>query len=193
MFSIVIQAGGKSSRMGTDKSLLSFRGTTLLDWLVGRVAHLTDDLLIISNNPALQKRMPYPVYPDIILDRGPLGGLFSGLSYAKREAVAMIACDMPLTNPVLLAEEARLLDDLGVDVVIPAPDGKTEPLHAVYRKSTCLAVVDSALQAGRSRLIEWHDQVRVHAMDLDAIKVFDPEMTAFININTPDDLRIAEI
>ncbi len=178
--------------MGQDKSLLPFQGKLLVEWTASRVAHLSDDLFVIANNSALSARLVYPVYPDLVQGRGPLGGLQAALMYAKHEFVAVIACDMPFADPALLAEEARLLDVMGVDVVIPEVGGLLEPLHAVYRKSTCLPAIESGLVSGMSRLIEWHPQVKVYAMNEKDIQVFDPRGIAFYNINTPEDLRKAE-
>ncbi len=177
--------------MGQDKALLPFQGRLLLGWTASRVAYLTDDLLVISNNPDLVSRIGHPVYPDLILGRGPLGGLQTALHYAKHEVVACIACDMPFVSPLLLAEEARLLEELDMDVVIPEVGGQLEPLHAVYRKSTCLPEIEVTLNAGKSRLIDWHHAVKVHPMPEEVIRVFDPGRLAFFNINTPDDLRVA--
>lgn len=193
MISIGIQAGGRSTRMGRDKALLPFQGTFLLDWTASRIAHLTDDLLVISINPELVSRISYPVFPDLVQGRGPLGGLQAALQYAKYEVVACVACDMPFVNPLLLAEEAHLLDELGVDVVIPEVGGQLEPLHAVYRKSTCLPEIESTLMSGKSRLIDWHHAVKVHPMPEEVIRQFDPGRLAFFNINTPEDLREAEL
>ena len=192
MFSVVIQAGGKSSRMGTDKVFLPFKGQTLLERVTGRLASLTDDLLIISNQADKLNQLQYPAYPDLISGCGPLGGLYTGLVYARYPAVVMVACDMPFANPALLAKEAGLLDELNVDVVIPAPGGKTEPLHAAYRKETCLPVIEEGLINGMRRLIEWHSQVRVYQLSEEEIQTYDPHGLAFLNINTPQELKSAE-
>ncbi len=179
--------------MGVEKALLPFRGTTLLERVVQRLAHLSDDLLIVSNNPDIQKMAIRATYPDLTPGAGPLGGIYTGLHYAKHPAAVIVACDMPFVNPDLLTEEVRLLEAMAVDVVIPAPDGKTEPLHAAYRRDICLPNIRAALDTGLSRLISWHPQVRVHPMEAEAIRAFDPDLISFININTPDELRAAEL
>jgi molybdopterin-guanine dinucleotide biosynthesis protein A len=192
MFSVIIQAGGKSSRMGTDKLFIPFRGQKLIEWIIGRLANLTDDLFIISNQPAKLKYLNQAVYPDAIIDIGPLAGLYTGLKYSRYERVVMVACDMPFVNPSLLREEVRLLDEMQVDVVIPAPEGKTEPLHAAYRRETCLPVIEVGIRTGMRRLIEWHPLVRVHTMEDSEIRKFDSAGLAFMNINNPADALFAE-
>ena len=192
MFSVIIQAGGKSSRMGTDKLFIPFRGQMLIEWIIGRLANLTDDLIIISNQPEKLKFLNQAVYPDAIKDVGPLAGLYTGLKYARYDSVVMVACDMPFVNSRLLKEEVRLLNEMQVDVVIPAPGGKTEPLHAAYRRETCLPVIEAGIRSGMRRLIEWHPFVRVHLMDDIEIHNYDPTGLAFTNINNPKDALLAE-
>ncbi len=192
MFSVIIQAGGKSSRMGTDKLFIPFRGQELIEWVIGRLANLTDDLVIISNQPEKLKYLNQAVYPDAITGIGPLAGLFTGLKHARYERVVMVACDMPFVNSSLLREEVRLLDEMQVDVVIPAPGGKTEPLHAAYRRETCLPVIEAGIRSGMRRLIEWHPLVRVHTMEDSEINKYDPAGLAFMNINNPADALLAE-
>jgi molybdopterin-guanine dinucleotide biosynthesis protein A len=192
MFSVIIQAGGKSSRMGTDKLFIPFHGMLLIEWVIGRLTNLTDDLVIISNQPEKLKYLNQAVYPDIIPNVGPLAGLHTGLKYARYDKVVMVACDMPFVNIRLLDEVVRLLDEMQVDVVIPAPGGKTEPLHAAYRRETCLPVIEAGIRSGMHRLIEWHTFVRVHLMEDEQIRKFDPTGLAFMNINTPEDTLLAE-
>jgi molybdopterin-guanine dinucleotide biosynthesis protein A len=192
MFSVIIQAGGKSSRMGTDKLFIPFRGRILIEWVIERLANLTDDLIIISNQHEKLKYLNQSVYPDAIKDVGPLAGLYTGLKYARYDSVVMVACDMPFVNSSLLIEEVRLLEEMQMDVVIPVPGGKTEPLHAAYRRGTCLPVIEAGIRSGMRRLIEWHSLVRVHLMEDAQIRKFDPTGLAFMNINNPEDALLAE-
>jgi molybdopterin-guanine dinucleotide biosynthesis protein A len=80
-----------------------------------------------------------------------------------------------------------------VDVVIPESSNGLEPLHAVYRRETCLPFVQEALQQEQRRLIGWLDKVNVHVMTTFKMDKYDPDQDAFININTPDDLSRAEL
>jgi molybdopterin-guanine dinucleotide biosynthesis protein A len=192
MFSVIIQAGGKSSRMGTDKLFIPFRGQTLIEWVIDRLTNLTDDMIIISKQPEKLKYLNQSVYPDSIKDVGPLAGLYTGLKYARYDSVVMVACDMPFVNSSLLIEEVRLLNEMQVDVVIPAPEGKTEPLHAAYRRGTCLPVIEAGIRSGMRSLIEWHPLVRVHTMEDSEINTYDPAGLAFMNINNPTDALLAE-
>lgn len=178
--------------MGRDKALVPFNGVTLIKHGIQRLSPLTDDLIIISPHGDEINSIGYTIFPDLIPDMGPLMGLYTGLHYAKHEIVTMVACDMPFVNPDLIKEEVRLLEDQGCDVVIPILNGKAEPLHAAYRRESCMDAIERGLKADMKRLIEWHPMVKVCEMGEAEVKKYDPQGRAFFNINTPDDLLAAE-
>ena len=192
MFSVVIQAGGKSSRMGQDKALLPFLGQPLIEYVVSKFSNISDDILIISPHTEELSQFGFLVYPDQTPGVGPLMGLFTGLLHAKHDSVAVMACDMPFANLNLFMEEERLLHLGNYDVVIPIIEGKAEPLHAIYSRAPCLKAIEDALSIGMKRLIEWHPGVKVYEMGEAEIKQCDPYGLAFFNLNTPDDLGKAE-
>ncbi len=178
--------------MGSNKALLHLCGRPLITHVIDRFSSNTDDLIIISPKNTELETYGYPVYEDITPGIGPLMGLYTGLSFSKHDTVAVVACDMPFASFVLIQEEARLLADLKYDVVVPVINGKSEPLHAVYSRTTCLQAIETGLTHGMQRLIEWHSEVKVHEMGKAEIKHFDPLGLAFFNINTPEDLKRAE-
>jgi molybdopterin-guanine dinucleotide biosynthesis protein A len=192
MFSLVIQAGGRSSRMGRDKALLPFLGQPLIEYVASKFTPVCDDILVISPLVEQLSHFGWPVHPDLTPGVGPLMGLYTGLFHAKHAAVAMLACDMPFASPALFMGEERILLTGNHDVVIPVIAGKAEPLHAIYRRDTCLLAIESGLSSGMKRLIEWHPQVKVYEMEAAKIRAFDPLGRAFFNLNTPEDLRLAE-
>ncbi len=192
MFSVIIQAGGKSSRMGSNKALLPLRGRPLITHVIDRFSRNSDDLIIISPKNAELETFGYPVYEDITPGIGPLMGLYTGLYYSKHNTVAVVACDMPFASSALILEETRLLEDMKFDVVIPVINGKSEPLHAVYSRTTCLRAIENGLLQGMKRLIEWHSELKVYEMGDGEIKRYDPLGLAFFNINTPEELKRAE-
>jgi molybdopterin-guanine dinucleotide biosynthesis protein A len=192
MLSVAIQAGGESKRMGQDKGLVPFQGQPLIMRVLNRVAGIADELVITSNQPEQYRFLGLTPVPDRQPGRGALGGLYTALDAAHHMAVAVVACDMPFVNPLLLVIQLQLLNDTGADLVIPrTPDG-LEPFHAVYRRETCLPHVQAALQAGHRRVDAWFEQVRVHELTAEAIQPYDPLGLAFLNVNTPEELKRAE-
>ncbi len=192
MFTIVIQAGGESRRMGQDKALLPFLGQPLIERLLKRISGLADEILVTTNNPGAFQFLGVPLYPDLVLDRGALGGLYTALRAASHPVVGIVACDMPFLNPDLLAFEREKLIETKADIVIPETSSGLEPFHAVYRRSTCLEPVKSALDAGKWRVDAWFYQMKLLALTSEEMRLYDPHLVSFWNVNTPEDLSNAQ-
>lgn len=192
MFTIVIQAGGESRRMGQNKALLPFLGQPLIERILERTSGLADEILVTTNNPDDFRFLEVPLYPDLLPDRGALGGLYTALSAASHPLVGIVACDMPFLNPDLLAFEREKLMGTKTDVVIPETGSGLEPFHAVYRRSTCLEPVKSALDAGKWRVDAWFYQVKLLALTSEEMRLYDPDLVSFWNVNTPEDILHAQ-
>ncbi len=190
--SLVIQAGGVSRRMGQNKALMPFLGQPLIARVIGRLVHLAGEVLVTTNQPAGLEFLDLPLMPDVLPGMGALGGLYTALTAARLPVVALVACDMPFVNPELLAAQRKLLLESDADVVIPRTKFGYEPLHAVYRRETCLGPVRASLDAGRLRMDSWFDQVRLRVMGPEEVRLYDPEMRAFLNVNTPEEFAQAE-
>lgn len=184
--SAAVLAGGKSRRLGINKSLLKLNGEWLLERILGALSVLSDDLLIVGSNRPEFAALPARVVPDDVSDVGPLGGIYSGLRAMRHERGLFVACDMPLLNLPLL--RYMILLSAGFDVVIPSIGDQTEPLHAIYSKA-CISPIESLLQCNELRVIHFFHQVRVRYVTPSEIEVFDPAHLSFSNINTPEDLQ----
>ncbi len=191
MYSIVIQAGGKSSRMGQDKSFLPVCGKPLFDLVVDRVSGLSNDLVITSNDPGKFRNYHATVVQDEYGGVGALAGLHAGIKAAKNELVIAVANDMPFISVELLTYMQQQVQP-HVDVVIPCSEKGYEPFHAIYRKSTCLPAIEKAILAQKKRIISWFEDVQVLAINESVLQMYDPKGLAFFNVNTVEDLRFAE-
>jgi molybdopterin-guanine dinucleotide biosynthesis protein A len=192
MLTIAIQAGGESRRMGQDKALMPFLGQPLIGRVVGRLTPIADEVIVTTNRPADYAFLALPLFSDVHPGRGALGGLYTALSSARQPLVAVVACDMPFASPDLLAFQARLLEAESADVVIPFLKDGYEPLHAVYRRETCLPAVEWALANEQWKLIAWFSKVKVRVLTAEECRQHDPAGLAFANINTPQELAEAE-
>jgi molybdopterin-guanine dinucleotide biosynthesis protein A len=192
MVTLVLQAGGKSSRMGSNKALLPFQGEPLIMRVYHRLAPLVDEVLVTVNQAKDFEYLGLPLVADLYPGKGTLGGLYTGLQAAHSPLVAVVGCDMPFVNPILLQVELDLLTRTETDVVIPHSMTGLEPLHAVYRRETCLPAIYKALMVDQLRLVSWLPDVKVQEMPVEEVKVYDPKLFAFFNLNTPDDLKEAE-
>jgi molybdopterin-guanine dinucleotide biosynthesis protein A len=192
MLSLAIQAGGESRRMGADKGLLPFLGQPLILRLLSRLAWIADEVLVTSNQSEHYQFLGLTPIPDLLPGLGALGGLYTALSVASHPYVAVVACDMPFASPEIFLAELAVLRETGADAVIPRSEAGTEPFHAVYRGETCLPHIRKAIESGKRRADAWFSEVNLRYMDGDEIHPYDPDMLAFFNINTPEELKEAE-
>jgi len=178
--------------MGQDKALMPFLGRPLIQRVVDCLSPIADEMLVTTNNPDNYRFLGLPLFPDLKPGRGALGGLYTALSSATSEIVAVVACDMPFASGSLIEAANRLLVEEEADVVIPDSGGGLEPMHAVYRRETCLPAIESAIEADKWRLISWFPQVKVHILQPEEVKTYDPSGLAFWNLNTPEEFAEAE-
>jgi molybdopterin-guanine dinucleotide biosynthesis protein A len=192
MFSLVIQAGGKSERMGEDKALKSFLGRPLIQQVMDRLAPLADEILVTTNRPEDYAFLGHRLIPDLIAGRGALGGLYTAVASATHPIVGVVACDMPFASKALFETATRLLVQEEADVVIAKTDEGYEPFHAVYRRDTCVTAIQSAIDADMWKVIAWFPSVKVRELTRDEIAAADPSGLCFWNVNTPEEFAEAE-
>ena len=192
MLTVCIQAGGASSRMGEDKALKPFLGRPLIQRVIERLSPIADEIIVTTNRPGDYQFLGLRLCPDLKPGRGALGGLYTAIASASQPLVAVVACDMPFASPTFLEAASRLLVQEEVDVVIAKTDEGYEPIHAVYRRATCLPAIEAAIGADQWKVIAWFPQVKVRVLTADEVKQFDPQGLAFWNVNTPDEFIQAE-
>jgi len=192
MRTIVVQAGGESRRMGRDKGLVDFLGEPLIQRVVKRLQTLADEVIVTTNKPENYRFLNLPLVPDVVPHRGALGGLYTALSAASHPFVAVIACDMPFVNPALVAYQFQEIESSDADIVVPRSEHGLEPLHAVYRRDVCMPYVREAIESDKWRVDSWFAKVKRRILLPEEVAVYDPEFLSFRNVNTPEELQIAE-
>jgi molybdopterin-guanine dinucleotide biosynthesis protein A len=192
MLTVSIQAGGQSSRMGEDKALKTFLGRPLIQRVVERLAPIADEIIVTTNRPDDYTFLNLRLTSDLKPGRGALGGFYTAIASATRPIVAVVACDMPFASATLIETMSRLLIEEEVDVVIAKSEDGYEPLHAVYRRDTCLPPIEAAIDADQWKVIAWFPQVKVRVLTPEEIKSADPDGLAFWNVNTPEEFAKAE-
>jgi molybdopterin-guanine dinucleotide biosynthesis protein A len=185
---VAVLAGGRSSRMGTDKAFVRVLGRPLIEDILAQLDGLGAETLLVTNRPESYRYLGVPLYTDVLPDMGALGGIYTALYYATQSHILCVACDMPFVVRSLLEHLIGLIPD--GDVVMPRLDGEAEPFRAIYAR-TCLGPIRAALDAGRRRVISFFPDVRVRFVDEAEIERFDPARLSFFNVNTPEDLEQA--
>ena len=137
-----ILAGGKSSRMHQDKGLIDLEGKPMIMHVVETLQVICDPIFIVANNKAYEN-FGVPVYKDLVMDKGALGGLYTALETSETNATFLIACDVPhLSGEVL----ELLLEQLkGFEAAVPVQDSHIHPVCGIYSKN-CLMKVKLRLE-----------------------------------------------
>ncbi|HNJ14125.1 MAG TPA: molybdenum cofactor guanylyltransferase [Anaerolineales bacterium] len=189
---VVIQAGGMSSRMGEDKALKPFLGRPLIQRVIDRLAPIADEVIVTTNRPDEYAFLGLRLIADLKPGRGALGGLYTAVASAAFSQVAVVACDMPFASDVLFEGARRLMVEEDADVVIAKTDEGYEPFHALYRRETCLPAIEAAIEADQWKVISWFSKVKVRELLPQEVKAFDPSGLCFWNLNTPEEFAEAE-
>ncbi len=129
----IILSGGKSTRMGQDKSLIVVDGVTFIERTVNLMKNLFDTILIITNELKLYEFLNIGLYEDIYKDVGPIAGIHSGLFYSQTEKNFFLSCDLPLMNRDFIQSIIEYQTDSLI--VLPKADGFIQSLCGIYSKS----------------------------------------------------------
>lgn len=156
----LILAGGQSQRMGRNKALLSFEGSTLLERSIAFWRSCGMDAIYVSLRPGVSMALPPDVTPiyDLLPDRGPLGGLHGAFLTTDAPVLWVSGVDMPfLLRDAVLPEPAA-------DAVVYRMGGQPQPLFGVYRRSI-LPTINRMLHQGDYRMTELLRQVDTQWVD----------------------------
>jgi len=171
---VIILAGGRSSRMGRDKSMLPVTGKPMIRHVYEQISPFFAQVLISSNEPALHGFLGATVVADEVGGKGPMMGIVSALRASASDVNFVIACDMPDVDTGLMRAMLRQARDC--DAVVPKVGADLyEPLFAVYRKSV-LPAMEEILRSGNNKIIDSYSRYRVRYVDLPGRQ--------FSNINT---------
>lgn len=179
----IILAGGKSTRMGTDKTLLKMNGKTLLETVVEICQLVCSSIIISSNNPA-HGVFGYPVIADEQKDCGPIGGIYSCLKQSETDWNFIISVDTPFVTPDFI--QFLLQHSGNFDAVIPEYYGKTEPLIALYNRS-CLPVIEKQIQLQLFKI--QHLVALLNTEFVESSEWMEKTPKLFNNLNRPEDFN----
>ena len=190
----IILAGGKSSRMGENKSLLTLNGKTIIERVVDLLKSTFREVIIITNTPNEYDFISIPKYKDIFEYRGPLAGIHSGLTNSNTEQNFVISCDIPLMEKSMI----EYIIDFKTEkpITVCRADGFVQQLAGLYSKSV-LPIINNSLKNYETELREQKQTKRkcavlslldtvgseiINAEDLD---IYKEQM--FFNMNRPED------
>jgi len=184
----VILAGGAGRRMGRDKALIELGGKPLAKYAAEGAAKVFGTV-VISGPPSLSA-LGFSVVSDEYAGGGPLSGIHAALSASDTDWIFVMPCDSPFVPEAFMRGIAAEAKDC--DVVVPRHGRFYEPLHAMYHKR-CLPHVKRLLDEDEHKIVRLYEFVRVKELGPELFEEWDPELLAFFNINTPEDMKKAEM
>ena len=191
METAIVLAGGRSTRMGTDKAGLMFLNEPLLARVIGRLG--AERTIVVAapeqTLPALSGRA-VTVVRDEQPGKGPLGGLYTGLRAAESAYCTVVACDMPFTNRRLLDYSLEIAQRGSYEVVLPMVDGQLQFLHGAYSRSL-IPALQEALDDDRPALHAFVQNRTLGVLADAELAPFLDEMDFQCNVNTPDEAQEA--
>jgi len=198
MWGTLILAGGKSGRMKENKALIKLGDKPLLLHVTERTRGLTQEtVVVIGKNDDLADYESFlspsvTVLRDIVKGMGPLAGILTGMQNMRSEYAVVLPCDSPFIKREVLTHLFKMAQ--GTDAAIPRwPNGNIEPLHAVYRVSAAIPAAKAALERWELLILDMIKRLgKVVYVDTEEIRKIDEELVTFFNINTQEDLTVAE-
>jgi len=181
----IILAGGKSRRLGRDKTLLEVNGSRVMDTIVDKCRPLFAEILIAGGERPGFKIPGVQTVPDAYPGIGPLGGIHAGLCAAKSEVCFVTACDMPNFQVPMVK---KLLEASGgYDAAALKTGERTHPLFAVYKKNI-LPTVERLLSQNIYSVLRLLDEVNAGYIQLPA-REENPASAPVFNINYKEDFE----
>ena len=178
----IILAGGKSKRMGTDKTLLKLNGVSLLERTIQNLQPVCTSLLISSNNPK-HKSFGHKIVPDELQDGGPIIGIYSCLKKSETDWNFVLSADAPFLEKEFIQ---HLISQTGkFDAIVPIHKKGNEPLIALYNKSS-LPVIEKRIHSGNFKMYDLVEHLNTKFINAETWLEKYPKL--FHNINRPEDL-----
>jgi molybdopterin-guanine dinucleotide biosynthesis protein A len=180
----IILAGGKSSRMGTDKGFLLLDEKPFVQYSIDALKPLVSEIMIVSDNS------DYDIFGlkrinDSFKNAGPVAGIYSGLKASSNEYNLILSCDIPLITSQILQ---KLIDNIDNDfqIIQVESQGKSMPLIAIYKKEVW-NIFNTILKNGERRL-----RVAIKSCKSKNIILEKEYEFSTMNVNTQNELKAVE-
>jgi len=188
--SVIVLAGGRSSRFGRDKLAEPVDGRPLLVHAIEAVRPFAAQIVVVAA-PGAAPALPDGVelVHDSTAFEGPLAGVLVGLGAARESLVVVVGGDMPsLVRAVIERLVAGLEADAGAEVAVLEHDGRARPLPMAVRREAALDRAERLVKAGERRLGALAEGPAVRVIPEPAWRALDPDGLTVRDIDTPADL-----
>jgi len=185
----IILAGGKSSRFGTNKALYKLEQKPMLINIIEKLNPLFDKIYVIGDKNYDYNNLKNVEYlADEIPNKGPLGGLYTGLKATDSEYNYLQACDMPFVcKEYLEYMKNHIKINSNYDAYIPEKNGYLEPFVGFYKKNIKDEVLD-LIRQGKLNFDNLFEKIKINRIAEDKIEEIADTDRIFFNINKKEDL-----
>lgn len=187
-----ILVGGRSSRMGTDKSRLQFGGQTSVERIAAELRTVTSRISLVGPgaagfDPDLR------IIPDTHQQWGALGGIHAALGAGVSAWALIVACDLPFVTRELCSRLLTLIRPESPDAIVPIqPDGRPQPLCALYRREPCWPEAERLIAAGEHTPRALLANVKTRWVVPEELSDLPGAENFFFNVNTTQDYERAK-
>ncbi|MCK7514265.1 MAG: molybdenum cofactor guanylyltransferase [Desulfobacterales bacterium] len=183
----ILLAGGQNTRMGVNKAFLKIDGERLIDKTLNIYRPIFAEIIIVTNDPlSYIEFTDATIVTDIYKGKGPLGGIYTGLFYAKHQHAFACSCDMPFLNEAFIAYMIGQSEKY--DVIVPELPEGYQPLHAIYSRN-CLPPIRRLILMDKLKITGFYRDMRVLPISEERIRPFNEDGSLFQNLNTPEELE----
>jgi len=185
----IILAGGKSSRFGTNKALYKLEQKPMLINIIEKLDPLFDKIYVIGNKNYDYENLNKVEYlTDEIPNKGPLGGLYTGLKATDSDYNYLQACDMPFVcKEYLEYMKNHIQINSDYDAYIPEKNGYLEPFVGIYKKNIKVEVLD-LIREEKLNFDNLFEKIKINRIAEDKIEEIADTDRIFFNINKKEDL-----
>ncbi|MCM1988874.1 molybdenum cofactor guanylyltransferase [Oceanirhabdus seepicola] len=188
--SAVILCGGKSSRMGFDKSKIKINDTLLLDITAESLEEIFDEIILVTDKKEKFRNSKYTIIEDSKKNCGSAEGIYTGLKYASSEYVFVLACDMPVISIEYIKYMMTIIkNNNNIEGVISKNGKWIEPMHSFYSKNM-LPHFKEALDQNKLKISKIIENGNMHYIEERIIRKYSKDLNIFINLNYIEDLSI---
>ncbi|MBL7127967.1 MAG: molybdenum cofactor guanylyltransferase [Ignavibacteria bacterium] len=191
----IILSGGKSKRMGMNKSLLKIGNKSLIEIINELLSGLFANIILSTNEPQLYKFLKLKSFKDIYINKGPLSGIHSGLINSKTNKNFIISCDMPFMTSEMI--EYLVNCECNKSIIVAKAEDFVQQLCGLYDKS-CLPIIEKILsenivnenrnvqQEKRGcQVLELINRADTEIIDAETLPFYNKDL--FFNMNSSDD------
>ncbi len=187
-----ILVGGRSSRMGTDKARLQFGGQTSVERIAAELCSIMPRISLVG--PSRADSEPHlRIIPDVHEQWGALGGIHAALGACVSDWALIVACDLPFVTRDLCSRLRTVSEQESPDAVVPIqPDGRPQPLCALYRREPCLLETEKLIASGEHTPRALLANIKTRWVRPEELFDLPGAENFFFNVNTPADYEQAQ-